>query len=306
MCGIVGYIGNHQADPILLEGLKRLEYRGYDSAGLCVFQNGGFKTVRRTGRVEQLARAIPDANLVGTVGISHTRWATHGDVTESNTHPHTSSDGRISLVHNGVIENHTGIRKFCESKGYTFSSQTDTEALANLIAYHYEKEPENEGKSRFVAAVRKSLMHIEGTYGIAVLCKDHPDEMVGARKGSPLVIGIGNEENMIGSDIAAFAGRTKQVVYLDDGQVVHLKADDFIILTSADESISPVISEVDWEIEQAELGSFAHFMEKEIFEQPIALENAMRGRFSEDGSTAQFGGLNLDPKDLHDQCLDTQ
>jgi len=298
MCGIVGYVGKQAASGILLEGLKRLEYRGYDSAGLAVTAKNGLEVVKKAGRVEILARAATGVRDSAHTGIAHTRWATHGRVTDANAHPHVSSDKKIALCHNGVIENYLAIKKFCVNHGFTFYSETDTEVLANLIAYHYQKEPETKGKNRFLTAVRKALLHVEGTYGIAVLCADYPNEIVGARKGSPLVVGVGNGENMIASDVSAFIGRTQNVIYLDDGQVVHLTAEDFNITTIADEAVDPVIAKVDWEIEQAELGRFSHYMEKEIFEQPVALENAIRGRFSDDQSTAKFGGLNIDPLQL--------
>jgi len=303
MCGIVGYVGKQAASGILLEGLKRLEYRGYDSAGLAVNMNAGLEVIKKAGRVEVLARAAAGVSASAHTGIAHTRWATHGRVTDANAHPHVSSDHKIALCHNGVIENYLAIKKFCENHGYTFQSETDTEALANLIAYHYHKEPaeakpSTNGKNRFLTAVRKALLHVEGTYGIAVLCADYPGHIVGARKGSPLVVGVGHGENMIASDVSAFTGRTQNVIYLDDGQVVHLTAENFTITTTADEAVDPVIATVDWEIEQAEIGRFSHYMEKEIFEQPQALENAIRGRFSDDQSTAKFGGLNIDPLQL--------
>jgi len=303
MCGIIGYIGHQKAAPFLIEGLKRLEYRGYDSAGLVILQDGHFEMVKKAGRVENMAKVARERNLKGTIGISHTRWATHGGVTDANAHPHISSDGKIALIHNGVIENYVSIKRFCESKGYTFKSQTDTEALVNLIAYHYDKEPVAEGngcsgKSRLLNALRKTLMHVEGTYGIAVLCVDCPDELVGARKGSPLVLGVGKGENMIASDVSAFVGRTQDVVYLEDGQIVLLTDKDFTIITTSQEEIHPIINQVDWEIEQSDLGTFEHYMMKEIFEQPLALENAFRGRIADDGSTAIFGGLNLDGREL--------
>jgi glucosamine--fructose-6-phosphate aminotransferase (isomerizing) len=298
MCGIVGYVGKQSAGSILLEGLKRLEYRGYDSAGLAVNVKNRLEIVKKAGRVDNLVRAAVDVKASAHAGIAHTRWATHGRVTDANAHPHVSSDKKFALCHNGVIENYVAIKKFCENHGYTFQSETDTEALVNLIAYHYQKEPEANGKNRFLVAVRKALLHIEGTYGIAVICADYPGEIVGARKGSPLVVGVGNGENMIASDVSAFIGRTQNVIYLDDGQVVHLTAEDFNITTTADEAVDPVIAKVDWEIEQAELGHYSHYMEKEIFEQPVALENALRGRISDDQSTAKFGGLNIDPREL--------
>ncbi|HKB89827.1 MAG TPA: glutamine--fructose-6-phosphate transaminase (isomerizing) [Opitutaceae bacterium] len=293
MCGIVGYVGKQKAASIILEGLKRLEYRGYDSAGLAIQQNGGIEVVKKAGRVEVLSRQAAQHRLTGTTGIGHTRWATHGGVTDANAHPHLSSDGKFALIHNGVIENYAGMRKFLIEKGYTFRSETDTEALVNLIAYHYAKEPESSERSNFLTSVRKALLHVEGTYGIAVLCTDQPSEIVAARKGSPLILGVGDGEYIVASDVSALVSRTQNVVYLKDGEVVYLNSKNFTITTLAEEDVSPVVNRVTWTVEAAELGKYAHFMEKEIFEQPIALENSMRGRFSEDGSTANFGGLNL-------------
>ncbi len=282
----------------MLEGLKRLEYRGYDSAGMVVKTATGFERIRRTGRVRELEAALSDAQLDGSLGISHTRWATHGNVSEANAHPHTSSDGLISLVHNGVIENYLGMKQFLAGKGFHFSSDTDTEALSNLIAYHYAKEPEQPGKNRFLESVRKTLSHVEGTYGIAVVCSDCPDELIGARKGSPLIIGIGKGENLLASDVNAITHCTQNVVYLNDNEVVHLQPDTFSICTISSKNVEPVIQLVDWDTSDTELGDYQHFMQKEIFEQPTALENGMRGRFSDDGSTAFFGGLNLSPQEL--------
>jgi len=297
MCGIVGYIGRDRAGNVIIDGLKRLEYRGYDSSGIAVLTDGDIKQTKRTGRVIELETALGE-DLGGTLGISHTRWATHGDVTEANAHPHTSSDGKIALVHNGVIENYVGMKKYLIDKGYQFSSQTDSEALCNLIAYHYEKEPEEADKNRFLEAVRKSLRHVEGTYGIAVICTDAPGELIGARKGSPLILGLGKGENLLASDVNALAHCTQNVVYLNDNEVVHLTDDDFSITTVSSKSVEAVIHQVDWDTSEAELGDYAHFMEKEIFEQPTSLQNGMRGRFSDDASTAVFGGLNLNPQEL--------
>ncbi|HTQ32284.1 MAG TPA: glutamine--fructose-6-phosphate transaminase (isomerizing), partial [Opitutaceae bacterium] len=299
MCGIVGYVGKQRAAGILLEGLKRLEYRGYDSAGLAVQDHGRIDVVKKIGRVDNLVKATAQHRLAGTTGISHTRWATHGGVTDANAHPHLSSDGRLALIHNGVIENYAAIKKFLLGKGYTFKSETDTEVLCNLIAYHYAKEPAGDsGHSRFLESVRKTLRHVEGTYGIAALCLDAPDEIVGARKGSPLILGVGDGEHILASDAAALISRTQNVVYLKDGELVHVTPRNFSITTLDQADVSPVVDKITWSIEDAELGGYAHFMEKEIFEQPQALENTMRGRFSEDGSTANFGGLNLTPAEF--------
>ena len=299
MCGIVGYVGKQRAAGILLEGLKRLEYRGYDSAGLAVQENGRIDVVKKVGRVDNLVKEAAHHRLSGTTGISHTRWATHGGVTDANAHPHLSSDGRLALIHNGVIENYAAIKKFLLGKGYSFKSETDTEVLCNLVAYHYAKEPAGaNGHSRLLESVRKTLRHVEGTYGIAVICTDAPDEIVGARKGSPLILGVGDGEHILASDAAALISRTQNVVYLKDGELVHLTPRSFSITTLDQADVSPVMDKITWSVEDAELGDSAHFMEKEIFEQPQALENTMRGRFSEDGSTANFGGLNLTPAEF--------
>jgi glucosamine--fructose-6-phosphate aminotransferase (isomerizing) len=298
MCGIVGYIGKQKASAIILEGLKRLEYRGYDSAGVAIQQADRFEVAKKVGRVEGLIKATQAQKIAGTTGIGHTRWATHGGVTDANAHPHVSSDGKIALIHNGVIENYANIKKFLVAKGYTFQSETDTEVLCNLIAYHYQKEAAPAEGSRFLEAVRKSLRHVEGTYGIAVMCGDCPAEIVSARKGSPLILGVGDGELMLASDVAAIISRTQNVVYLKDGEILHMTSANFSITTLEAEDVSPIVDKITWKVEDSELNGYAHFMEKEIFEQPAALENTMRGRFSEDGSTAQFGGLNISAVDL--------
>lgn len=299
MCGIVGYVGQSSAAPIILEGLKRLEYRGYDSSGVALAGPDGFRVAKQIGRVDGLSQSLTPDFAGGTTGIGHTRWATHGGVTDANAHPHLSSDGKIALIHNGVIENFAAIKKFLLTKEYTFASETDTEVLANLIAYHFAKEESPaDGSSRLLSAVRKTLLHVEGTYGICVLAADFPDEMVAARRGSPLILGVGQEEMVVASDVAALVSRTQNVVYLNDGELVAIKGSSFSITTLDATGVSPVIDQVDWTMEDAELGEFAHYMEKEIFEQPAALENAMRGRFSQDGATALFGGLNLTANEI--------
>jgi glucosamine--fructose-6-phosphate aminotransferase (isomerizing) len=299
MCGIVGYIGKQKASSILLEGLKRLEYRGYDSAGIAIAQGGILEVSKKVGRVEALVQESSKHRFIGTVGIGHTRWATHGGVTDENAHPHLSSDGKFALIHNGVIENYSQMKAFLTTKGYTFKSETDTEVLSNLIAYHYAKDlNDKNGHSPFLESVRKTLRHVEGTYGIAVLCVDFPNELVAARKASPLLLGVGDGEHIVASDASALISRTQNVVYLKDGELVHLTGGGFSITTLDQADVSPVVDRITWSIGDAELNGYTHFMEKEIFEQPTALENSMRGRFSEDGSTAQFGGLNLTPGEL--------
>jgi glucosamine--fructose-6-phosphate aminotransferase (isomerizing) len=299
MCGIVGYVGKSKAAPIILEGLKRLEYRGYDSAGIAVIQDGGMKVIKKAGRVDVLVKETAHSRLNGTVGIGHTRWATHGGVTDENAHPHVSSDGKFALIHNGVIENYNQIKTFLLEKGFTFKSETDTEVLCNLIAYHFAKEAAaKDGHSAFLESVRKALRHVEGTYGIATLCVDVPGEIVAARKASPLILGVGDAEYIVASDASAIVSQTRNVVYLKDGELVHIKAREFAISTLDQTDVSPVVDQIAWSVEDASMDGYAHFMEKEIFEQPQALENTMRGRFSEDGSTAQFGGLNLTPAEF--------
>jgi len=299
MCGIVGYVGNSKAAPIILDGLKRLEYRGYDSAGVAIMSGGEFKVAKQIGRVAGLQKTVAQNPIEGTRGIGHTRWATHGGVTKENSHPHVSSNGRIAMIHNGVIENYATIKKFLETKDYTFVSETDTEVLCNLISYHFDKETESSDEgSRLLSAVRKSLMHVHGTYGICVISLDAPDELIAARQGSPLILGVGPEELVIASDVAALVSRTQNVVYLKDGELVSIKGNTFQISTMDEAGVSPVIDQVTWTVEDANMGEYDHYMLKEIFEQPAALENAMRGRFSADNSTANFGGLNLTANEL--------
>ena len=231
MCGITGYIGKRDATPILIEGLKKLEYRGYDSAGIALLKKGKMTVCKKKGRVDVLAGLMRKNPFKANLGISHTRWATHGGVTDANAHPHVSSDGMFALVHNGIIENYESMKRFLIKKGYTFSSQTDSEALVNLIAYHYQYRTSDKDENRFLEAVRKALIHVEGTYGIAVLCKDRPDELVAARKGSPLLIGIGKDERLVSSDVLGFAGRANNVIYLDDGQVASITKDNCDIIS---------------------------------------------------------------------------
>ncbi|KXU35558.1 glutamine--fructose-6-phosphate aminotransferase [Cephaloticoccus primus] len=314
MCGIVGYSGKQQAAPLIIEGLKRLEYRGYDSAGVAVAAStagAGSATalhcLKKTGRVANLEQAAAQAPLPpSTCGIGHTRWATHGGVTEANAHPHLSHDGRLALVHNGVIENCDSIKKFLLAQGCRFRSETDTEVLCNLIAYHYAKEAEpattaagGDGPSqRLLSAVRKTLRHVEGTYGIVALCVDAPEALVAARQGSPLILGVGEGENLIASDAAAIVSRTQKVVYLNDGELALVTPTSLHLSGLNAVALEPVFDEITWSINDAQRGDYAHFMEKEIFEQPAALENTMRGRFAADGSTTQFGGLNLSADEL--------
>ncbi len=298
MCGITGYVGSKNAVPILLEGLLKLEYRGYDSAGIALLKNGILRVCKKKGRVGTLAEEVRKMNFSANTGISHTRWATHGGVTDANAHPHVSSDGNFALVHNGIIENYESIKNFLSTKGYTFSSQTDSEVLVNLIAYHYSQRTDENTENRFMEAVRKALLHVEGTYGIAVLCRFNDGEIVVARKGSPLLIGVGKNERLVSSDVLGFAGRASNVIYLEDNQIALVTADSCDIVTTCNKPINYTVSEIDWNLESADLGNCKHYMQKEIMEQPAVLENAIRGRISDDGSTAVLNGLNMTPADM--------
>ena len=298
MCGITGYVGNKNAVPILLEGLLKLEYRGYDSAGIALLKNGVMRVCKKKGRVGTLAEEVGRMKFSANTGISHTRWATHGGVTDANAHPHVSSDGNFALVHNGIIENYEGIKNFLCTKGYSFSSQTDSEALVNLIAYHYAHRTEDDAENRFMEAVRKALLHVEGTYGIAVLCRFNDGEIVAARKGSPLLVGVGRNERLVSSDVLGFAGRASNVIYLEDNQIASVTADNCDIVTIGNKPVSYTVGEIDWKLESAELGDCRHFMQKEIMEQPTVLENAIRGRISDDNSTAVLNGLNMTPTQM--------
>lgn len=298
MCGITGYVGSKNAVPILLEGLLKLEYRGYDSAGIALLKNGILRVCKKKGRVGTLAEEVRKMNFSANTGISHTRWATHGGVTDANAHPHVSSDGNFALVHNGIIENYESIKNFLSTKGYTFSSQTDSEVLVNLIAYHYSQRTDENTENRFMEAVRKALLHVEGTYGIAVLCRFNDGEIVAARKGSPLLIGVGKNERLVSSDVLGFAGRASNVIYLEDNQIALVTADSCDIVTTCNKPINYTVSEIDWNLESADLGNCKHYMQKEIMEQPAVLENAIRGRISDDGSTAVLNDLNMTPADM--------
>ena len=289
MCGIVGYIGNGIAQESLIDGLKRLEYRGYDSAGVAFHEGEKFSLARETGRVKNLSKLVQGKKSTSSLGIAHTRWATHGAVTVSNTHPHISHDGKFVIVHNGVIENFGTLKKFLIGKDIKFSSETDSEVLCNLIAYHYSELPDE--KNRFIEAVRLALPQCRGAYGIAVLCLDYPDTMIGARRGSPLVVGLGDDANFIASDASAFVGRAKEAVFLNDGELAILRGREFRITTMEGVEAKAITHPVEQISEEVELGDFDSYMEKEIFEQPVALKNTLRGRFGDDGTTAKLGGL---------------
>jgi glutamine---fructose-6-phosphate transaminase (isomerizing) len=298
MCGIVGYIGTRPATPLLIEGLRRLEYRGYDSAGLSVLQNGTIHTRKKVGRIDALASLLKEQPLNGcTMGISHTRWATHGAPNDVNSHPHQDASGRISLVHNGVIENYQIIKDKLSAEGHHFLSATDTEVLAHFIGKYYE-EGKQFNEEGLIRAIRSALRQVIGTYGIAVLCVDCPGVLIGARRGSPLVVGIGKGENFLSSDVNAIISHTREVIYLNDYDLVTLKCEDFQVQRIDEGKAEVQISHVDHDASSMEKGEFSHFMLKEIFEQPQTILNAMRGRFNKDQSSAVLGGLNMTNAEL--------
>ncbi len=286
MCGIVGYIGPKPVLPILLEGLKRLEYRGYDSAGVTLIHEKRLLVQKTAGKIANLERLLErNGNLEGTVGIGHTRWATHGAPTTTNAHPHTDAGGRIALAHNGIIENYRTLRRQLEEAGVEFTTDTDTEVLTQLIAHFYDGSLED--------AVRLALKRVEGTYGIAVICRDEPERIVAARNGSPLVVGIGEDENFVASDVAAILHHTRQVIYLDDHEMAVVERDGFRTTSLDNVSVVKKVEKIDWDLSAIEKGGYDHFMLKEIFEQPETVCNAMRGRFDETIQSAHLGGLNM-------------
>jgi glutamine---fructose-6-phosphate transaminase (isomerizing) len=290
MCGIVGYTGRREAEPILVEGLRRLEYRGYDSAGLATLTGPKLHVRKRAGRVSELARHLEGRPAPGCAGISHTRWATHGPATDTNAHPHVGGDGAVAVVHNGVIENYTALKRQLQAEGITFHSDTDTEVIAQLIAYHLNGD--------LVAAVRKGLASLKGTYGLAVVSPNDPEVVVGARLGSPLVLGIGHTEHFLASDPSALAGLTDKVVYLQDDQLCVLTPSEWHILDRQQARVTASVHQIDCQAADLDRGGYDHYMLKEIYEQPEALENAMRGRLSDAELSAHFGGLNLDSRQL--------
>ncbi len=290
MCGIIGYIGTRGATPLLLEGLKRMEYRGYDSAGVAVMNGSGVETRKAAGKISQLERALVMSPVEGDMGIGHTRWATHGVPNECNAHPHVDCKGDIAVVHNGIIENSGTLKQGLEAHGHEFASETDTEVIAHLIEEAFDGNLED--------AVIEALWQIEGTYGIAVVSSKDRNKIVAARKGSPLLIGLGDGEYYVASDVSAILAQTREVVYLDDGDVAVLTRDGYTILNQRAQQLERGVSKIDWDLDQIERGGFDHFMLKEIFEQPATVENCMRGRLLLDQGTSKLGGLNMTDDEL--------
>jgi glutamine---fructose-6-phosphate transaminase (isomerizing) len=299
MCGIVGYIGSAEAAPILLDGLRRLEYRGYDSAGVALGNNGSLEIRKAVGRIQNLAQVLGEHPVHGNRGISHTRWATHGAVTAENAHPHTDQSGRIVLVHNGVIENYQRLREELEREGHVFQSETDTEVLAHLIGKHAIELGEPSA-DHLVQAVRMALREVQGTYGIAVMHRDVPDLLIGARRGSPLVVGVGKGENFLASDVSAIVNHTRDVVYLKDFEIVVLRPDRFEVQSLAGGGRDYEISTVDFDAGEVSKGDYPHYMLKEIYEQASTVRDAMRGRLSREEATAKLGGLNMTSAQLRE------
>ena len=289
MCGIVGYVGDKQATQVLLDGLKRLEYRGYDSAGVAVQNGTGLHVRRLKGRVSGLEESLAANPLCGASGIAHTRWATHGAPTERNAHPHRDCTGAIALVHNGIIENADALRVRLERHGHRFTTETDTETIAHLI-----EEAEGDSLEHKVIA---ALAHVEGAYGLAVMSANEPGKIVVARKGSPVLLGVGDGEYFVASDAAAVLEHTRSVVYLNDGDLAVLTRDGYRVIDMHDQEQTRSVSDIDWDLQAIELGGFAHFMLKEICEQPDSLRDTLRGRLLFEEGNARLHGLNLPPQE---------
>ncbi|MBL8997000.1 MAG: glutamine--fructose-6-phosphate transaminase (isomerizing) [Gemmatimonadetes bacterium] len=290
MCGIVGYIGPKEATPLLIEGLKRLEYRGYDSAGVAVYDGETLETRRAAGKIAKLEGALAADPVTGKVGIAHTRWATHGPPTEKNAHPHLSTDDSVAVVHNGIIENSNVLRTQLTALGHTFRSDTDTETLSHLIQELFEGSLEE--------AVIGALRKVEGTFGIAVVSSRDPQKIVAARKGSPLLIGVGNGEYFLASDASAILAHTREVVYLDDGDLAVLTPDGYRVMDINSTPLRRSIERIEWDLAAIERGGYDHFMLKEIFEQPETVANTMRGRLILEDGTSKLGGLNMSHDEL--------
>lgn len=292
MCGIIGYIGkSNNVGEILLEGLKRLEYRGYDSAGIAIVRDGALVWEKTAGKIHQLEEKLQGLDLSGHLGIAHTRWATHGEPNRTNAHPHFDCAKRIALIHNGIVENYQVLKKSLQAEGHTFITETDTETLAHLIEKYYDG-------SNLEAAVRKALERVEGTYGLLIISSTEPDKLVAARNGSPIVMGIGEDEYIIASDVAAILKHTRQVIYLEDHEMIVATPDHFTTMTVDNEYVSHDVQNVDWDLEMIEKGGHAHFMLKEINEQPDTIMNAMRGRLIPATGDARLGGLNMTEEEL--------
>ncbi len=302
MCGIVGYVGHRDVTEFLLEGLHRLEYRGYDSAGIAVIGKDGVAVRKRMGKVVELSNLLDASPVYGQTGIGHTRWATHGEPSDLNSHPHTGGNGEVIVVHNGVIENYQTLKNQLMELGYTFRSATDTEVIAHLIAHHYEEQQtlgeDPKDVRTCLKAIEVSLRKLKGTYGLGVMFRDHPNLLIGARNGSPLVVGVGKGEYFLASDASPLVGYTTEVIYLSDHEIAVLTPDRIDLLHRDTGRMSPSIQTLNHVSADLDKNGYDHYMLKEIFEQPQTIENAIRGRLDDDEATARFGGLNLTPQQL--------
>ena len=288
MCGIVSYFGKKDAVPILIDGLKRLEYRGYDSAGIALMHDGAIKSMKKAGKVSELNNKINGSSLQGSIGIGHTRWATHGEPNDTNAHPHKDQTGKIFLIHNGIIENYSTLKEVLIRKGFSFKSETDTEALVNLISDIYYADGLN-----FEQAVQAALKQVVGTYGIVAFCSDEPDKLVAARHGSPLVLGVGNDEYFIASDASPIVEHTRNVIFLDEGEIATVQQSGYTIRSMEDDAIvNRETTEIEFSIEEIEKGEFPHFMLKEIHDQIFSIQDTMRGRIDPVDGTAHLGGIS--------------
>jgi glucosamine--fructose-6-phosphate aminotransferase (isomerizing) len=294
MCGIVAYLGKKSAQPTLIEGLKRLEYRGYDSAGVGLLSNGKIKVKKCSGRISALEEILDKPDSSEILGIGHTRWATHGAPTSLNAHPHLDYTGKIAVVHNGIIENYGTLKTWLKSEGAEFTSETDTEVIANLIGYFYARSKEKTkttGQNRFEWAVQHALRELSGTYGLAIVCGDFPDMLIGAKKGSPLILGVGDNEYILASDAAAIVEHTKQAIYPADNEMVVISSKGFRTKTLDNVSVTKELQEIEFSLEQIELDGFEHHMLKEIFEQPTSLSMCMGGRTDTKENKIKLGGI---------------
>jgi glucosamine--fructose-6-phosphate aminotransferase (isomerizing) len=300
MCGIVGYIGAQQVAPLLIQGLKRLEYRGYDSAGIAVAKNGTISIRKEAGKIAELEKLLVEEPVEGVYGIGHTRWATHGPPTTTNAHPHTSENGDFALVHNGIIENANALRRLLTERGHVFKSETDTEVLLHLIEELYTTGDGRSGES-LERAVEAALGQVEGTYGIAVVSTRDPGKIVVARLGSPLLIGVGeNGETFVASDAAAVIAHTRDVIYLDDGDMATITTKGYTVHRPSQGPVQRAVSRVDWDLDEVERGGYDHFMLKEIMEQPATLRETMRGRLLVEDGAVKLGGLQGMDEELRD------
>lgn len=289
MCGIVGYVGDKNCVSIIIEGLKRLEYRGYDSSGISIIKNENITTYKKTGRIFNLEKEVPES-LSGVVGLGHTRWATHGGVFDKNAHPHVSRNGKFSIIHNGIIENYQHLKNKLLEEGFTFQSDTDSEVIAHLIEWNYE--------GNFEDAFYKTLPLLEGTYGIVAMSSFEPNYLMVARKGSPLIIGVGTDEMFVASDVNAFLGHTKQVVYLEDYEIAKLEKKSYVTRDFRLAEVKKSVDTITWDISDMSKGNFPHFTIKEIFEQTESIKRAYAGRIVHNTGTVKLGGLNLTPQEL--------